>query len=188
MQDFTLKNFQDMFGSEVSCNGHAFFWADSEMVEKHVAEDKVVSGGNLQRLAEYELEFARYQESKKASKKTVWPIVDLSQNCRVRSSFTDTVPSPLTHSVLYSMEAKRAMIPVELFALMAWPVAGLMRMETGNTQKKAEESEFPWEESVFEGLALRDVNRLIGNSMHCRVAGLFISFGLMTTKWSSGTP
>lgn len=104
------------------------------------------------------------------------PIWDLSQNASVRKNFTDLMPSPLTRSLFWSEMAKRELLPQELMYAMGWMVPDLLSFAPERIRPV-----FPFPDSLFQDLPLSVILRLLGNSVHCRVAGLLLTFAISVT-------
>lgn len=182
----TFENFHQICGAEPLGSGHDFFCADSDMVKdqfEQLAQKRwgghVPDGPWIEFLpAGYKTRLLGYRDYEKegGNPEGVVPIFDLSQSVTVRKKFSSMLPSPLCKSMFWSEKARREMLSQELMCAMGWPIPGLVPDANGKTRR------CPLPDNFFQALNDAAVFKLLGNSVHCRVAGLLLVFSMAVTK------
>ena len=178
--------------SSESVSGHDFWFAPRVVVNAylqaaafsvgHVPESAdelgrcALASGNKVRLFEYEKQFQLMFEGKTMPSDGNMPIIDLSQNFKVRSNLKSQIPSLLCGSTIWSMLHRRPLLPSEYFVLMGWPVPGL------SSEFSDCEHTFPFPAEVFQFMKDSDSKRLTGNAMQCRLLGVYLSMVLAILK------
>ena len=190
--DLSSDLFLKCCGSDVKLTGHDFcVMSDSEAagyltelgqcLHPHETSGRqFLTAGCLRRLDEYE---AFRQRMIGEGKDVPVPLVDLSQNVMVREKLSEFCPSLLCHSVIWSCQRNRKLLLPELFLLMGWPVPLSSSALAEGHAMEDDGAEFPWEAAdFFQGFSDRSLTKLIGNSFHCRVVGLFLLMCLSLTE------
>ena len=191
---FTEEAFLGVCGSQYHpLTGHDFFCAPPDLVGsffQEVAEKRgvciplgafskkaggsVLPTGTKPRLLDYRAHRERQLKEHPLADQEVVPIYDLSQNVSVRQKADDLLPSFLTGSLMWSEQACREMLPQEAFLAFGWPVPSLVQ-DGGE--------DFPFDEDEFFQMTKKAfLTKAIGNSVHCRVIGLLLAFGLAITQ------
>ena len=183
LMPFTNDAFLNICGSPVSLTGHDFFCAPAALVKdcvRNLAQKRgmplaigarlgaaVLPTGMRSRLLEYQALL------KSAPDGAIVPIFDLSQNAKVRPKMEHLLPSFLTGSLIWSEQCRREMLSQEAFLAFGWPVPGLC--QSGH--------EFPFDvDAFFDVKNERFLVKALGNSVHCRLVGFLMAFGLSITK------
>ena len=189
---FDRATFLKVMGRSLSLDGHACFCAPACLVQKHYQaqmaqlgvvmptaagsvdwKPEVVLGvGNRARLADY-------RKLKQTSAIDFEPIVDLSQNAKVRGRLRNLVPSFLRISVPFSFAVNRTMTREETFGLHGFAVPGLFE---NLTFPPTGVDRFHIPPELLESLSPGEVRRLMGNSMNARALGMFLTFGLLFSQ------
>ena len=82
------------------------------------------------------------------------------------------MPSVLCGSLVWSCQHERELLMRELFMALGWPAPARRQME---------HDEFPWAVEHLEACARGRLAKMLGNSIHCKVLGLFAVYALMVT-------
>ena len=127
--------------------------------------------GCQKRLKDYDKHIAEVEA--KSNNAKIIPVLDLSQNVRVRQSLSSVMPSPLCGSVIFSCKHRRQLQPGELFFALGWPYPGL----SGTC-----DDDFPFPAEVLEAMSERQIYSMLGNSVHCRVTGFFFAVAFMLAE------
>ncbi|CAE7356507.1 unnamed protein product [Symbiodinium sp. CCMP2592] len=180
----TPSLFLQLCGSELRCDGHDFFILAEDAAHDYLQATteklllgeggfrKYLSEGCLRRLQDYEKFYSRQLAEGKVVE---LPVVDLSQNVSVRATLSTMLPALLTGSCVWSMKHQRQLTTLELFFAMGWPAPVVL-------DDASFHAEFPFVQKQFEETHTRTLTKMVGNSFHCRVAGLFLAACLTLTK------
>ena len=88
-------------------------------------------------------------------------MVNLVQTHGFHKSISPVTPALLRGSVLYDLVAKRAVLPLEHFAVQAFLIMTTSKWVVY----------FPWDLAVLQRLADDEIRKLIGNGMHLCAVG-----------------
>ena len=180
--DFTKQLFLSLCSAEIVMDAHSFWCLPAEQVQVGLSAltlqrglaiegepngRSALTAGCQDRLDEYEERLSEHYLGGKVMPSL--PIWDLSQNVKVRESFSHMFPSVLRNSVVFSKQHGREILPVELFQAFGWP--SMLGSEA-----------FPFHDAATDCVDCRKIQQMIGNSVHCRVAGLFLAMALMLTE------
>ena len=145
--DISEDVFVKMAGSPVICDGHDFFCADQQTVQKHLrclsvwslqtqsnqsegagqhqlCPEVVLSAGARVRLMRYNEVLLETHGAEPS--KTLCGVVDLSQNPHARPHLKAELPSLMCHSCLWSQHRGRSLLPLESLVVMGWPIREIL--------------------------------------------------------------
>eukprot|EP00439_Symbiodinium_sp_Y106_P022305 s6155_g2.t1 len=187
LMPFTRDTFLSVCGDQVAASGHDFFVSSQDDVVaelKHLASERHIEiegiaahelgraclpAGPRQRLTEYEAMLSKVRES---GRDIPDPILDLSQSPAWGGGWSPMMPSVLCGSLVWSCQHERELLMRELFMALGWPAPARRQME---------HDEFPWAVEHLEAYARGRLAKMLGNSIHCKVLGLFAVYALMVT-------
>ena len=178
-----LSDIRAVFGQLAVGDGHSWFAAPEAVVlcflrALSVQSGQVVEEANLLKdpslclPAGTKKRLEAYLSLLQESESSTLPILDLSQNARVRSTLSARMPTFLRHSFVWSCQHNRPLAPEEAFAFMGFPMPW----------SRCCSSECPWKSEALQALKSADSIAMIGNAMHVRVLGAFLSACLASTQ------
>lgn len=192
-KQFTMKldfarHFKLAMGSAVVLDGHVYFMDDSraaaawakEQLKRIGIQSGSADGGRWSPSVVLpvgsRMRLQKYIDIKRSCPPSFEPIVDLSQDPRVRPSFTDVMFSLLRGSQPYSFARGRGMTAFEAWGAQCFPHPSLLPSDSVLA------STFPFRLVVADALSEGQVFSLMGNAMNARAAGMFLVFGLYFAK------